>query len=516
MTDTLLSPQELDLPDKFKVWRPGQATAIKEITNFTRGPHLLQVVPTGVGKSLIYMSAAWSMGRRAVILTSTRALQDQLMADFNPIGLVEMKGKKAYACVRGDGPTCDHGLCNYGVKCDFRDRGCLYYDQLRLANASNLVVTNYAFWMVAGEKLGHREVIIMDEAHGVPEHLAGQLGIEVNIKDLQQAMGEQVQDPYPHSWHDWAWTYHKAVTSLVDKLKAGIATNPASVWKLRQLVGHQLRLEKLNKYAGSLVVMEQDGPTFLFNPVHVAPFAHQMLFRDTPFTVLTSATATAKTGSLIGITPVVTEYPSNFPPTSRPVIHITAPTSVSVKYGWSPGEEKQWLNLIDRILEKRLDRKGIIHCVSYDRAKRIVGSSKFKAHMRTNAAGTTNMTVDQFRRDKPPSILVSPVMTTGWDFPKQLCEFQIIAKLAFPHSQSAIIKARSKADPELPYYMAIQQLIQACGRGMRSADDQCETLVIDDNFGWLAKRYKHLIPRWFKETIKQSRTMPEPLPKLRG
>lgn len=280
-------------------------------------------------------------------------------------------------------------------------------------------------------------------------------------------------------------------------------------------MGHQIRMEKLQGYTGSLVVMEQEGSTYRFNPVHVAPFSPKLLFRDAPFTVLTSATATAKTGSIIGINPVVTEYPSNFPPSSRPVIHITPPTSVAVKYGMSAGEEKQWLNLMDRIMEARQDRKGIIHCVSYDRAKKIVAHSKFKAHLRTNAAGTTNMTVAQFRQDQSPSVLVSPIMTTGWDFPYGQVEYQIIAKLAFPHSQSAIIKARSKYDKELPYYMAIQQLVQACGRGMRAADDRCETIIVDDSFGWLARRYGHLIPGWFKETISHHRTLPLPPPKLR-
>jgi ATP-dependent DNA helicase DinG len=511
----LPSPPDLEMPDKFKVWRPGQVTAIKEITNFNDGPHLMQVIPTGVGKSLIYMTAAWTMGRRAVVLTSTKALQDQLVKDFGPIGLVEMKGRKAYACIRGDGPTCDHGMCHFGVKCNYRDRGCHYYDQLRTANASKLVVTSYAFWMVAGDKLGHREVIIMDEAHGAPDHLSNQLEIEINLEDLQRSIGSQVQVPRQHDWHDWAWTYLQAVKNLVDKMKVSIANNPASVWRLRQLVGHQLRMENLMTYVGSLVVMEQDGKLFRFNPVHVAPFAKQLLLRDSPFTVLTSATSTAKTGNLIGIEPHVTEYPSNFPPSSRPVIHITPPTSVSVKFGWSKGEEKQWLNLIDRIIGARLDRKGIVHCVSYDRAKLIVGHSQHKAHLRTNASGTTNLTVEQFRRDKPPSVLVSPIMSTGWDFPYEQLEYNIIAKLAFPHSQSAIVKARSKSDPELPFYTAIQQLVQACGRGMRAADDKCETLIVDDNFGWLIRRYNHLVPGWFKETIKKSKTIPLPPPKLK-
>jgi hypothetical protein len=42
------------------------------------------------------------------------------------------------------------------------------------------------------------------------------------------------------------------------------------------------------------------------------------------------------------------------------------------------------------------------------------------------------MKVATFKRRKAPAFLVSPSMTTGWDFPYDQCRWQIIAKVPIP------------------------------------------------------------------------------------
>jgi Rad3-related DNA helicase len=102
-------------------------------------------------------------------------------------------------------------------------------------------------------------------------------------------------------------------------------------------------------------------------------------------------------------------------------------------------------------------------------------------------------------------------MATGWDFPDDECRWQIIIKLPFPDTRGEIIKARSKQDPDFTSYMAMQQLIQAVGRGVRSKTDWCETFIVDNNITWFIDRYKHLSVDWFRGAYKTKPTIPQPI-----
>ena len=70
------------------------------------------------------------------------------------------------------------------------------------------------------------------------------------------------------------------------------------------------------------------------------------------------------------------------------------------------------------------------------------------------------------------------------------------------------MKARSKEDPEYGVNLAAQSLVQACGRGVRSATDRCDTFIVDEHFEWLLGTYKHLFPTWWLEGVKRIKTVP--------
>ena len=74
------------------------------------------------------------------------------------------------------------------------------------------------------------------------------------------------------------------------------------------------------------------------------------------------------------------------------------------------------------------------------------------------------------------------------------------------------MKARAAIDKEYAGYLAMIKLVQACGRGMRGADDWCETFIIDDIFAdyFLRLNKKHA-PRWFLDAISYEDNFPEPM-----
>jgi Rad3-related DNA helicase len=74
------------------------------------------------------------------------------------------------------------------------------------------------------------------------------------------------------------------------------------------------------------------------------------------------------------------------------------------------------------------------------------------------------------------------------------------------------MRVGGESDKDYAGYLAMQKLVQACGRGMRGPEDWCETLIIDDTFADYFFKYnrKHS-PRWFQDAVEYVDVFPEPL-----
>ena len=90
--------------------RPGQAALAQEVAEALEcGEHLLAEAGTGTGKSLAYLIPALLSGKRVVVATATKALQDQLLtkdvpaasrALGRPVRCTVLKGRQNYLCRR--------------------------------------------------------------------------------------------------------------------------------------------------------------------------------------------------------------------------------------------------------------------------------------------------------------------------------------------------------------------------------------------------------------------------------
>ena len=536
MTTVLIPPPpSFQLPDKFSVWRPLQASSVLEIIDLERR-FLGQVQPTGSGKSLTYMAAGYISGARTIILTSTKALQSQLTADFAEIGLTDIRGMNSYECKVATEDqrrrvTVDEGPCHFGYSCPIKQNGCLYYDQVRRAKAAKLVVTNYDYWMAINRYsdpeeggIGKFELLVLDEAHAAPGELADFCAITIEREDIEGALGS----PWPagESWgtDEWrVWAKPLSVRALArysdlqqqvqERTRVQDRASPSMMRELRRLSGLVRKLEEAASLDGKWVG-EVDKGILTLAPLWAMGYAERFLFVGIGRVILTSATIRPKTMGMLGIpqdTSSFVEYPSTFPITSRPVIHI--PTA-RVTFRSTEADMRQWTSRIDQIIRARQDRKGIIHTVSYARRNQVLSVTKFRDQMFSHDSRTARSAVEAFKRAKPPAVLISPSMVTGYDFPYQTCEYMIVGKIGFMDTRSAIEKARSEDDREYVAYEAMQQLVQACGRGMRAEDDRCQVMVIDDNAKWFVPKNGHFAPKWFSEAWVWGSTVPKPLEKL--
>lgn len=525
MAATSITPADIGLPKDS--WRAGQWEMVCQIAEWEQTPHQMLVAPTGFGKSLTYMGIAALTGWRVGVLTETRALQDQLMADFEQVGLIDIKGQTNYRCNAATTPsaglfmyfrrdrqyTAREGPCRRGITCPLREGGCDYYDRIRAAAAGQLWVANYDFWFHNRGALGPLDLLVMDEAHGAPDKLAGHLSFRLThekLKVLKAAWptGEDVRE-----WARWAnW----AVGRIEQMLEAeATERNEAALrelkWELERAADMLTEGEWVVEHGPREVAIdcinpEDFGRTYLWPPAQVKR------------TLMVSATVNKTTAKAVGMDPAqvkLWDAPSGFPVERRPVYVVRDAPRLSFRS--TEGDKVMWAALANRIMKARGDRKGIFHTVSFDRAKYMLGRLQQGVTGYLNESRNTAVTVANFRRART-GVLISPSVTTGWDFPGDECEYQIIGKIPFPDLRSKAAKARAHRHKEWAGYVAAQVLVQSSGRGMRSAEDQCETFIIDGNFDWWMKANYNYLPRWWLEAVRwvDAGKIPDPPSKLTG
>lgn len=533
-----MRPSDLNFPPRFHEWQAHQNEAILAAVCSEKRFRMINA-PTGMGKTAIGMGVGRLLGGRTLYLTQTRPLQAQLMSDFGdhaPIGLKELKGQNNYPCIMLDDgkrkviPGCDEGPCHAGIECEHRDRGCFYYDAVRRAAKAEMVVENYMHWMTLNrysepDTLGKFDNLICDEAHELNNVLADFVKVTLDRHEVRRLLGCDL--PYGASMEEWVeWATEEGLPRARGRIESAKATTAmfhegiTVVRALSNLEGQLVALAgarswKRTDAADPAVwtpgtsndwVVEEEKEKVTFQPVWASGYAEDYIFKWIPNIFLISATVTPKDAFYLGVYKShldYFQYPSPFHRKRRPLIVI--PT-VKVGRNMTRGEEKLWINQIDKIIRKEaLGRKlkGVIHTISYDRALLIAKYSKYRHLMIMHDRRGLRDTVERFKAMDGPAILISPSVGTGYDFKGDECRFQIIAKIPFIDNRPAVIKARVKLDEEYLNHVALVALIQMAGRGVRSTDDWCRTYLIDDNWRWFYMRTKHMIPKWFMRAIRR-------------
>lgn len=476
-----LTPRELGLP--FDAFREGQVDLATQIATSDKR-FVMVSAPTGTGKSLMYVAASKLLGARTLVLTGTKGLQDQLVSDFESAGMVDIRGHSNYPCGRGQGgelpPLVLFGSPFKGSEgggCRMRQYGeCEYDEAVTRAKEADLVVTSYAYWLTRArmnerDLLGQFDLLVLDEAHRADEWLSRQCKWTARYEDALEIGLEFPETDDVDEWVAWAKRHQTEFPKLGEITRA---------------------VEK-----GVGWVVERTASSVNLTPVWPSPWAEDALFRGIEKVVMTSATMFVHSSKYLGLKEADLDYMevgSPFPKKNRPFVFQPG---IRVDHRMNEGMKRQWVNKIDRWIEARLDKKGIIHSVSYARAKEIKERSKYGDLMITHRAGEVSSAVEDFR-SREVGILVSPAVSEGWDFKGEQAEWQIVAKIPFVYSKEPLIQARQKDDKLYGVYLAAMSLIQMCGRGVRSATDVCETMIPDAHWAWFRKKIQW--PKWFSDS----------------
>lgn len=550
----LLPPNRMGMPEKFYSYRPHQDSAIVQGLD-SKQRVIVQAAPVGFGKSLNAVMQAILTGRRTVILTATKGLQDQYSRDFASVGMVDIRGRDNYACPLDPAKyTCEDGPCLGGLKCPLRRQGkCPYASAYETACAAQLVVTNYAYYMAicahSPTGLGDIQFLICDEAHEADAQLDNATAVSLSDHEiLAYCQTEVPREPIDQTfvdanWSAWAYRAYSTVymqcVQLTKELTSTAAPSP-----------HDMkRLKRLKSLAGQLLMLSsanmQDSPWcwervsygqhhgWSFAPLFVAPYAERYLFRGVKKLLLTSGTISPRTAPLLGIDPATVDYqdyPSPFPAHRGPIYRVPG---IRNDKRADDLDKRYQVALMDGIIQQRGDRKGIVQTVSYDRQRMVLEGSRFSQYMLYNQPKRKGQgrrgddgesvnpmdissVVQRFRGLPAPLLLVSPTVTTGWDFPYTDAEYQIILKLPFPDMSNKLMRARSQYDKLYAAVHCATQLQQMAGRVMRAPDDQGETFILDNHCGWFCSKHADLfnLAWWqFYQFVKQ---VPAPPPPLRS
>lgn len=495
---------------RYTAWRPGQVEAIRAILGATM-PHLGLQMPTGSGKSLVAAAAASALHTRTVILTATRGLQDQYRQGFRR--LVDMRGMGNYECLAlhdelrryrmGGTMTCEDGPCRSGVRCSLKESGCLYFDQQRLVARSPAVTTSYAYFLASrryGRGMGGIDRLILDEAHALPDQLTSAFQIRI-----PRGWVESLAPRSPKAWRAWA-SARLARLGPPQTNEGGSPETPQER-RMRERCEDLAAIDERWAWDGT-------SDAYVFEPVSAKALL-PILTSQIPSVVYMSATLTPEVLCLAGVPRrelAWESFASTFPAAARPVYVLD---TARIDHRTSEISYAYWLSRIDAIISQRLDRKGIIHPVSYRRQQMIVEGSRHRGIMiAPSSAGELGPAINHFKLARPPRVLVTPSVATGYDFPYETCEYQILAKVPFPDTRSRIMRARIEDDADYRPYVTMQAIVQAYGRDKRAEDDQGEFFIVDNHFQWFYRQARLWAPQYFQEAVQFVTRLPDVMPAL--
>lgn len=501
------SPKQLGFnPTKYPIWRQGQLeSSIQAIEDLKSVDASVIKAPVGSGKTLIAGSVARIFLKEAkhfsdkeipkvVILTGTKNLQDQYERDWagSAFGFYSIKGANNYDCLalkrkefNADiqrkfanstifTPKCDHAPCVTGIHCLRKENGsCLFYGPngaLDIARSSSVVITNYALWMTGA--LGKADLIICDEAHLLESEV--DRAARINHSDMPFTSIEAAQ----------IWATKRLATLAEKELTVAIKNEKRNLDRL------------LNIKDSTNWVYCDEPDNKGWSPVKHSDEGNTLVSSGNKFVFL-SATVNRNDISRFRdsvdtrkLTWIFRETKSVFPVANRRVISYPLRYQgrlVSVTYKMDPTIATAHTNHIIKIINaNRPDtRKGIVHCVSYDRganiASRLRDLGYRSVYAPSNGRETSNA-IRAYLSNPTGGILISPAVTTGYDFADNAARWQILCKAPFPITVNPLVKARSDMDPLYSKSIMIATVEQVRGRGTRNINDWCDTFIVDNLF----------------------------------
>lgn len=504
--------------------------------------------PVGFGKSACIITVERvlaEMGLMSYYTTPQIMLQDQL-GEFKD--LPQIMGRNNFPCLDSfvessytgsidewflantDG-NCSNAECQIddGYKCKFKE-SCVYSFQRDKCMDSMLCGMNIAYMMTVRKELfGQRYLLACDESHSVPEWGVGFISVTIKESDVDFIPAFDKGFPAYLIWLEKMIypKYKEKELKLKERLKSfGKVKEKGKTPKVILGVKEEYtRVKNLVKKIELLsadyeknqeewiwsIIEDVKGKKLVFQPLTSGRFLDVLLWSRGEKLLFSSGTISPDVFQVEGglkeksfnFKDCVSEVPSEFPPSKSPIYYKNI-GKMTTKDGRKDITFPLIMNEINKVVGERKDRKGIIHCFSYDNADYIVRNLRddLKPLVFVQDRNDRNGSLEKWMRFDEPSFYVSVNMTEGLNLKDDLCRYQIYTKVGYPNTQDKRVAKRLELGHWLWYSMqAIEDLEQSSGRATRSIDDSSEMFIFDSSFGGIYARYFDYFKKWFKDRL---------------
>lgn len=506
----MITPASIGLPSHFTSFRSdvGQARIIMSLIQSDKRINVLQA-PPGSGKTVIAIAAALGLEGRALYLTKTKALQNQLYNDMNTVkgGMSLINGHSHYECASMScGGAGDDDLDFY---CSDRP-SCRYQAKVNEAKLKDIDLSNYAHWFQCHKsgddnRLGSFDLLICDEAHGLVSILSEMASISIKRSVFERLLDIRLPalNTPSDSWAGWARHALPVVSRILDG-NGQSSFSTRDIAKIKSAHALLTRILDEAPYAEWVTYSLPYSSGFDLRPANISRYVEPFLFRGIKRILLISGTIFPEDVTLLDLAPDDVSFlpvSSPFDPRNRPVIYYPSTPAVRVDRNMSDGDERIWVNRIDTILNFERGVKGIIQARSYDRSNVIAALSRHKTTIMTYDRESAAEMIENFKQYSAPCCLVGPTLEEGVDLPYDLCEYVIWAKVPFLNMSDPFSKAMQARDKHYSNREVARSIIQGSLRGVRSGTDRCRVWMIDKH--WSHFRMQPYFFDWFKRGFRQ-------------
>ncbi|WP_276299697.1 helicase C-terminal domain-containing protein [Halorussus lipolyticus] len=516
-------------------YRGNQRDALGDIESaFAEGNDVVLVrAPTGSGKSLLARAiagcarqpdeAAPSDATGAYYTTPQVSQLDDVAEDDLLDDLKIIRGKRNYNCIlpgETDTPV-DRAPCarEKGYDCSVKHR-CPYFSDRAIASNREIAAMTLAYFMrtAGSEVFRKRDVVVIDEAHGLAEWAEMYAAIDLNprtvpiwddlkIPDLESAGVDRAVE--------YADRIQNACERRKDELVAKQELTPDEAGKrdrLQELIGELDWFVEDYRDTQSATTWVVDQPGGAGGAITIKPMnperylSHTVWERGNKFALL-SATILNKQAFCrqVGLDPenvALVDVGHTFPVENRPLYDVT---QGKMTYEHRDDTLPAIARTVVQVMQEHRGEKGIVHCHSYAIQERLADSLDQMGvgdRIRTHDKETRDAQLDSWKATDGEEVFLSVKMEEALDLKGDLARWQVICKAPFLNTNDSRVAHRLEEGQWAWYYRsALRTVIQACGRVVRSPDDYGATYLADSSLLQVFDRAEGDTPDWFREQV---------------
>jgi len=514
-------------------YRGAQETALRRIREaFEAGNDVVLVrAPTGSGKSLLARAVAGcaktpgetdhveSYG--AYYTTPQVSQLDDVASDALLDDFAIIRGKGNYDCIlpgETETPVTEAPCAREtGFDCPVKHR-CPYFSDRAIASNRNIAAMTLAYFMqtAGSDVFGRRDVVVIDEAHGLAEWAEMYATIELSPERVP--VWDACQPPDVDGLTDvegYAERLVRVCDRRAEELRSKAELSRAEVAERDRLSELTRELQWFLEDARdpesptTWVVDQPDGAgtTLTVKPMDPARYLHHTVWdRGNKFALL-SATILDKRAFCAGtgLAPddvALVDVPHTFPLDHRPLYDVTCG---KMTYERRDETLPAVARTLVRLMAHHPDEKGLVHAHSYAIADRLasrLAEMGVGDRVRTHDSENRDAALASWKREESNAVFVSVKMEEALDLHGDLCRWQVICKAPYPNTRDSRVARRLEDDQWGWYYRtALRTVIQAAGRVVRAPDDYGATYLADSSLLDLFERARHDMPDWFAEQV---------------